>query len=144
MSRNTRGVSAQMESESSFRAKAPLTPVLGTFITTEERTTSNIGHHAGASPQRATQNKRSQPDLSKTLVLCSQFSSYCDHLHMTAFHQWYHGGRIQDVNWAPLKCNTAPASGCKGLKHDLADHMIDPDALKRVFFALIITLRERE
>ena len=64
MSRNTRGVWTQLESESSFRAN----PILGTFMTTEGRTTNIIGHHAGASPQRATQNKRSQPDLSKTLA----------------------------------------------------------------------------
>ena len=69
MSRNTRGVSTQLECES---RKAPLTPILGTFMTTEGRTTTIIGHHAGASPQRATQNKRSQQDLSKTLVKCIQ------------------------------------------------------------------------
>ena len=45
MSRNTRGVSEQLESESSFRDKAPLTPVLGTFMTKEGRTTTIVGFH---------------------------------------------------------------------------------------------------
>ena len=47
------------------------------------------------------------------------------------------------VNWAPLKCIGAPVSRCKAEKRSRW-HMIDLEAFKRVFFALIIMLRERE
>ena len=46
------------------------------------------------------------------------------------------------VNWAPLKCDGAPVSGCKAETRSRS-HMIDSEAGKRVFYALIIMLRER-
>ena len=48
MGRNTRGVSAQLESESGFGAQAPLTSVFGTLVAPRRCTTTSIGHHAGA------------------------------------------------------------------------------------------------
>ena len=44
------------------------------------------------------------------------------------------------VNWAPLKCDGAPVSGCNA-ETRCRWHMIDSEEFKRVFYALIIMLR---
>ena len=47
------------------------------------------------------------------------------------------------VNWDPHKCDGASVSGCKAEPRSRW-HMIDSEAFKRVFYALVIMLRERE